>query len=206
MTNRSSRAPRTARTLAFITVLGLSSSCRGPEEPSLTRSRADETPSSSPYDVVAVRVAGAHGQTVHVEVRDAADGSLIRTIDPNEGGIVSPTAYTLDRVAGDNVLISWSCGSFCSESSLFAIDGTLLGNFGAHLVSPDRAWAVSHPATRSFSGSEVLIVDLSTGKTLTRVVSDDAWNTCGATWAVGEVTLVPCSDETRPLTVHFDAQ
>lgn len=149
---------------------------------------------------------GTPDETIHLIVKRRADQVVIATIDPNPGGAVRSWNYDLRFVGGDNILVSWGCGTYCQVAPVFTPTGRQLVSLGIHSVSPNGRCAVSYEPFDSPSVSNVVISDLASGKTLAQQTSRNAWNTCSVVWAKGRIHLEPCSNKTQAVTVSVTAR
>lgn len=122
----------------------------------------------------------------------------VTAIDPNPGGIAPPNMRAR-FTAGDNVLASWGCGTYCTVAVLFSPSGAQIASFGAYDVSPDGARAITFDPfdSPSFADGEVQIVDLRTGAIVQTESNVPEWNVCSVRWAPGHATLVACDTRTR---------
>jgi len=138
-------------------------------------------------------------EQVRIVVRQRARKQPLARIDPNPGG---GTRNLVVRFVGEhNLLVSWSCGTYCAPSVLFSPTGQEIASFGIHALSPNAAFAVSFNAFSDPFGNgddEVSVIDLHTG-TMTTSKHAGAWNTCKARWQRKRVTLLPCDSRTQPV-------
>jgi hypothetical protein len=59
--------------------------------------------------------------TVYVVLKNIQLNQSI-TIEPNPGGRVNPS-HSLKFVAGDNLIVSWGCGTYCQSALLYYLKG-----------------------------------------------------------------------------------
>ncbi len=104
-------------------------------------------------------------------------------------------------VAGDRVLSSWGCGTYCETTVLQALDGHILASFGHHATSPDGRLAVTWNAFDAPMPGDVGLIDLTTGRVIASTPSRDAWNTCRVHWSTRAVILLPCDRRGRSVVL-----
>jgi hypothetical protein len=151
----------------------------------------------SPSGTYAVEVDERDG-LVFIVVRNLVVPGSIVAIDPNPGGSLSPS-FAVRFTAGDNVLASWGCGTYCVSSVLFNAAGKELASLGIHDVSPTGELAVSYTAIDEPIPGDIKIVNLRTGKIIRRTSNKSVWNTCKVRWSSKRVVLEPCDRRTRPV-------
>jgi len=120
-----------------------------------------------------VEVEGRFTETTRIVVRQRS--RLLSRIDPNPGGGVGAGSFSVGFTAGNNVLATWSCGTYCTVAVLFTSNGRQLASFGIHEGSPSRELAVAFPAFDASGLCDVVeVIDLRTGRAvqLTEIASN----------------------------------
>ncbi len=120
-----------------------------------------------------VEVEGRFTETTRIVVRQRS--RLLARIDPNPGGGVGAGSFSVGFTAGNNVLATWSCGTYCTVAVLFTSNGRQLASFGIHEGSPSRELAVAFPAFDASGLCDVVeVIDLRTGRAvqLTEIASN----------------------------------
>ena len=121
------------------------------------------------------------GSTVSVIIKNIhLDQSI--TIDPNPSGRVNPS-HSLKFVAGDNLIVSWGCGTHCQSALLYSPQGELLTHLGIHSLSQNQEFAVTFASTSD--DHNIRLVDLRSGQTLQAYPISDKWRSaCSAEWTI----------------------
>jgi len=120
-----------------------------------------------------LEVEGRFTETTRIVVRQRS--RLLARIDPNPGGGVGAGSFSVGFTAGNNVLATWSCGTYCTVAVLFTSNGRQLASFGIHEGSPSRELAVAFPAFDASGLCDVVeVIDLRTGRAvqLTEIASN----------------------------------
>ncbi|UJR83521.1 hypothetical protein [Sandaracinus amylolyticus] len=154
-------------------------------------------------------VTDAEGDDLRVLVR-RDDGALVAAIEPNPGGNVPATSFRARFVAGDNLLLSWGCGTYCASAVLVRADGHRIADLGHVDVSPSGELALVYSPFDSAVSGVVEVIALRTGEIVSSRESEDAWNTCAVRWDATRVRLLRCDTRTPravvvPLSPHASA-
>ncbi len=99
-------------------------------------------------------------------------------------------------VAGDNVVVSWGCGTECENTVLLRPDGTTIEVFDHLEMSPDGEIGAAYTPGTALQSRRLALVSLRTGRVLVDRADVDVWNTCRVTWNAERVFFQRCSRDT----------